>query len=76
MGSANSVPSGNSKTTGVMNKISNNTRHVTLLERDFLSTNKATQFEIAKDPYGLGPLVTNPVRSGTAGKSATCDFMS
>ena len=42
-----------------MNKISNNTRHVTLLERDFLSTNKATQFEIAKDPYGLGPLVTN-----------------
>ena len=59
MGSVNSVPSVNSKTIGVTNKISNNTRYVTLLEQDFFSTNKATKFEITKDPYGLGPLMTN-----------------
>ena len=59
MGSANSVPSVNSKTTGVMDKISNNIRYVTLLELDLFSTNKATKFEIIKDPYGLGPLMTN-----------------
>ena len=49
----------NSKTTGVMDKISNNIRYVTLLEPDLFSTNKATKFEIIKDPYGLGPLMTN-----------------